>query len=240
MRIIHVLRRSREWAEGNRNGPYWFGMQPFVDMWNSTFDVSYAEFRGELAAIRESGDDLSGYDARVETWQPAFSEEASRPGGLLVGCDEDDWLDPRLADVLRGLGRVDTPVRWDFTLYQGSFMIGMTDPIPMAYQTCNYALPTPVADIKCVTDHVVATQALHGSTEVYLKMPMGVQNRTPASSSLLWNAKDPAGLKEFMRGWIGEVALKGRMPPGYCMPLVERCRALCRRALGRGAPILMA
>lgn len=238
------MRRERKWAEGDRSGPYWFGMDKFVRLWDATLGVSYADFRAELSSIREDADDRSGYDVRVESWQPKFAEEASAPGSLMVGCDEDDWLDPRLPDVLRGLGEVSLPVRWDFVLVQGGFVHTMTHPYPSQYphshHATNYAIPTPVADLRLLTDHAVATEAFCGRPEVYLPLPLGVQIRTPASSSLLWDVRDADELRTLMFCWLGDMTIRGAMPPCYCLPLIDKVRNLCRRALGRGSSILMA
>lgn len=244
MRIIYVLRRSREWAEGRRNGPYWYGIERFVDWWNWSFPMSYGEFRAGVSEIRASGVDLGRYDAVVEPWHPNYHEVLATPGSLLVGCDEDDWIDPDTPDVLRKLGKVDVPVRWDFTLYQGAWANRLRTPFEGSsheYMSCNYALPTPVADPGVMSNHGKADIAFRSGPEIYLPMGLSVQNRTPASTSLMKERVKNAGdLVRLMSEWLGDVEFYGIETPAYCMPLIKEIQKLCRRAVSWERPVPVA
>lgn len=229
MRLVHVLRRERKWAEGDRSGPYWFELQKHVDIWNSLFHIDFASFRGRLSEIRESGRHDVGYDILVESWQPEFFELAAQPGNIMVGCDEDDWLDPMLPEVLRGLGQVRQPIRWHYVHYFGpaiTTIVGDGPPNHHVHQGTNMAFPTPV-DPEMVTNHMVAENRLDRRADLYVPMSLGVHNRSPVSASHLWDIHGEAEMSDLLARWCGPVTIYGPMPPAFCMPLVERVRELC-------------
>lgn len=247
MRIVYVLRRSREWAEGKRSGPYWLPIEPYVEIWNRLFKTTYADFRAEMSAIRESGVDLSQYDAVVEQWQHEFLDEAAKPGTILVGCDEDDWIDPDAPNVLRKLGKVDLPIRWDFVMYSGAWTVRMQPPFAektngLEYMSCNYALPTPLTDLSIIHDHSHANRMLLGGPEIVLPLALSVQNRTPASASHLRSRLTVAGddLMDVMMEWVGDTVHQGNDLPEFARPLMAKVKAACQRAIGGPGLIPMA
>ena len=112
-KIILVIRRSKDyWLDNkictDKLNPH---VQPIIKLWNSFFNLKVMDFRNQLREIASSTYlnnkfDLiflhSYIDLNRGKEQNDFKNELYKDS-IIVPMDEDDWIDPSLAEILRNI-----------------------------------------------------------------------------------------------------------------------------------------
>lgn len=112
-KIILVIRRSKDyWLDNkiciDKLNPH---VQPIIKLWNSFFNLKIMDFRNQLREIASSTYlnnkfDLiflhSYIDPNKKNEQNEIKNKLYKDS-IIVPIDEDDWMDPSLAEILRNI-----------------------------------------------------------------------------------------------------------------------------------------
>jgi hypothetical protein len=160
--------------------------RPMVEMWNTSFNIPYHEFRQRLKVIAQLC--LS----RVDGAQRATLDSAP-PGALLVPVDDDDWFSPDLVHRLRQafdpsiscyywsrhiLEPERRKRRWKGLLKE--FLTGR-----VIFATNNYAIRNTPGLADLTLHHMTARDHFEATQVRYLPAALSVHNRSLASQTVL-------------------------------------------------------
>ena len=209
MEIFVCTRRTLDWCdEGHVEANILPEFRSKFELWNATFEMSYAAFRARLKAIAQQN------LAQVEGATLTGLGEIAGPDALIVPIDDDDWLAPSLpAEIRRALGR-DPARRERAGVYWTREFLSPTrrprrfegwlrqKPKPGRW-TCytnNYAVRSGLPDFESLArNHVHASGFFDAEPGRVLRIPktLAIQNRNLASQTALgWG--QPAIDREFL------------------------------------------
>ena len=112
-RIILVIRRSKDYWLYSKIGDEAIPLhtQPIIELWNSFFDLNLIDYRNKLREIASSTYLDNKFDqillhSHISPKKMKNKDDLVNElyeDSIIVPMDEDDWIDPSLADILRNI-----------------------------------------------------------------------------------------------------------------------------------------
>ncbi|MGC4031631.1 MAG: hypothetical protein QM754_07850 [Tepidisphaeraceae bacterium] len=192
-RVVLAIRRSKTyWLDSKidpsdvLNGTEIDQANASIKWWNRTLRVSYQDFRRQIQALAATSHEQARFD-EIIPWTDIDTIQKQLPGTWIVPIDEDDWIDPSLADVLRLAVRVKNAkvAVWDVVRREADGRAAL-NPNPFI-ESCGYAvrLPFPMAAIQ---DHMELGPSDAVRSEAWcipIEQILSIRNQTPGSLGFL-------------------------------------------------------
>jgi hypothetical protein len=231
--IYIVIRKTLDWQdEAAFQAQIPVNMRYGIELWNSTFNVPFHQYRAELKRIAQLN--LS----RVEGIQ-CLSLPDIPTGSIVVPADDDDWFAPDMAQVLqrylcdcegyywpsRFLEVPLSPAHHLYLIRRKLF------PFTKPYWLCttnNYAVRYNSRTADLPHNHVVATQwfLAHPSVVKRIELPISLMNRTLASMTHLRTHPSRTLLLRKYRRYRELYDQPVPKDLAWCKPYVDRMRDL--------------
>lgn len=176
-----------------------------IDKWNELFNVSYFGFRKRLASIaRRNWEKFADH---------ITSQWTNLPSGYYLICDEDDWFNPQIKDMLRG-----SLVYWKPTFFK-TCEWEKKEFISPYFDGChkrklysfNWAIRSDfynvVGNKELLKLSITANKLIDNNT-VFLERRLNMANKTMASMTCMLSMKDD--LRELMQKNLVDVSIPER------------------------------
>ena len=219
--IYIVVRKTTDWDnEATFRAQISEGFEPVVEVWNATFTMPYHLFRRELKRIGQLS--LSRIPGAV-----CVPREEVPEYGVVVPTDDDDWLSPRLAQVLganidgQHVGYywpskfIEVPIHLPHRLGLIRRAIFPRTRPHFLCTTNNYAVVMCSEMAPFIDKHVQAGRwfVAHPAAVKRIDEHLSVMNRTLASKTSLWKKPPrPALVRKYHRY---QKLYRGTVPPEF-------------------------
>lgn len=193
MQSCYILRRTKNWK-------YNFvvdveSAKLLERMWNSTFYLTYTDFRRSLNKIREENCKYNKFNKCVEIFDDELHTLCNSNNNLLFPTDDDDWFHDDVIDII--MSKIDHihVVRWRYTklvnikLVKNLSFNGTIWTRPMHYQTNNYCIKSP-CEITAIQHDGAENIFKNSPHEIFLDENLSIHNKTIASRSY-WCKNNP-------------------------------------------------
>ncbi|MFI5394687.1 MAG: hypothetical protein ACHQ9S_04065 [Candidatus Binatia bacterium] len=232
--IYIVVRKTTDWGnEATFRAQIPAGLEPVVELWNTTFEMPYHLFRRELKRIAQLS--LSRIQGAVCVARDEIPKDA-----VVLPTDDDDWFSPRLAKVLeenvdgRHAGYhwpsqfIEVPISLPHQLGLIRRAIFPRTPPKWLCTTNNYAVVMRSDTAPLIDSHIKASRwfIAHPAAVKRLGEPLSVMNRSLASRTSLRSKPSRSALVRKFRRY--ETLYRRALPPelSWCEPYVVMMRDL--------------
>jgi len=234
--IYIAIRKTLDWAdEAAFRAQIPENMRAGVELWNSTFNMPYFQYRCELKRIAQLN--LARIQGAVCVAPGEIPE-----GAVAVPADDDDWFAPGLSETLEKSMSDFSGCYWPSRFLEvpislphrlGLFrrrMFPSTRPRWLC-TTNNYAVVYGPRTANLLGSHVRASQwfLAHSSDVVRIEQPLSLMNRSLASTTQLRSRPSRALLLRKHRRYVELYERPAEIDLDWCAPYLEMIRDLHAR-----------